>query len=118
MMILVKDETRDDKSKEIFVSSVLYCPTATRKTSDTRPADGSRYGNGIFHCILGVKERALFHLVQTEPAEVSFRFVLWWKTNSSPYQFCTVLPPRGKPQISDLRMAVIIETVYSTVFWG
>ncbi|GBL88077.1 hypothetical protein AVEN_133728-1 [Araneus ventricosus] len=47
-------------------------------------AGGGRYGNGISHCILGVKERVLFHLAQIEPAEVSFRFVLRSKTNSSP----------------------------------
>ncbi|GBN54896.1 hypothetical protein AVEN_250944-1 [Araneus ventricosus] len=55
-----------------------------RKTPDSRHVDGGRYGNWIFHCILGVKERALFHLAQTEPAEVSFRSVLRSKTNSSP----------------------------------
>ncbi|GBM66619.1 hypothetical protein AVEN_109026-1 [Araneus ventricosus] len=61
-----------------------YCPTATRKPPDTGHADGSRYGNGIFHCSLGVKERDLFHLAKVEPAEVSFRLVLRSKTNSSP----------------------------------
>ncbi|GBM01823.1 hypothetical protein AVEN_205481-1 [Araneus ventricosus] len=61
-----------------------YCITATRKTLDTRHACGGRHGNGIFHCILGVKESALFHLEQIEPTEVSFRFVLRSKTNSSP----------------------------------
>ncbi|GBN14985.1 hypothetical protein AVEN_113881-1, partial [Araneus ventricosus] len=33
-----------------------------RHEKKARHADGSHYGNGIFHCILGVKERALFHL--------------------------------------------------------
>ncbi|GBN80080.1 hypothetical protein AVEN_176091-1 [Araneus ventricosus] len=61
-----------------------YCITASRKTLDTRHACDGRYGNGIFHSILGVKERALFHLAQIEPTEVSFRFVLRSKTNSSP----------------------------------
>ncbi|GBM77859.1 hypothetical protein AVEN_24611-1 [Araneus ventricosus] len=50
-----------------------YCFTDTRKTLDIRHACGGRYGNGIFHCILGVKERALFHLAQIEPTEVSIR---------------------------------------------
>ncbi|GBO12496.1 hypothetical protein AVEN_122963-1 [Araneus ventricosus] len=59
-----------------------YCPTATRKTPGTRHAGGGRYGNGIFHCILGVKERAVFHLTQKEPSKVSFRFLLWSKTKS------------------------------------
>ncbi|GBM16730.1 hypothetical protein AVEN_171455-1 [Araneus ventricosus] len=54
------------------------------KNPSTGHADGSRYGNGIFHCILGMKERALLHLAHIEPAEVSFRLVLRSKTNSSP----------------------------------
>ncbi|GBM74878.1 hypothetical protein AVEN_212320-1 [Araneus ventricosus] len=58
--------------------------TATRKPTDTRQAFSGRYGNEIFHCILWVKERALFHLAQIEPAKISFRFVLCSKTNSSP----------------------------------
>ncbi|GBN66817.1 hypothetical protein AVEN_138900-1 [Araneus ventricosus] len=62
----------------------VYCPTPTIKTPDTRHAGGCRYGNGIFHCILGMKGRALFHLAHIEPAEVSFRFILRSKTNSSP----------------------------------
>ncbi|GBN06340.1 hypothetical protein AVEN_61852-1 [Araneus ventricosus] len=47
-----------------------YCPTASRKTPGTRYAGGGRYGNGIFHCILGVKERAVFHLTQKELSKV------------------------------------------------
>ncbi|GBM54538.1 hypothetical protein AVEN_8557-1 [Araneus ventricosus] len=54
------------------------------KNPDTRHAGGGRYGNGIFHCILGVKEKAFFHLAQMQPAKVSFRFVLLSKSNSSP----------------------------------
>ncbi|GBM12883.1 hypothetical protein AVEN_114963-1 [Araneus ventricosus] len=61
---------------------VQYCITATRKTLDSRHACGGCYGNGIFRCILGVKERALFHLGQIEPTEISFRFVPRSKTIS------------------------------------
>ncbi|GBL92151.1 hypothetical protein AVEN_91499-1 [Araneus ventricosus] len=63
---------------------LTYCPTATRKTPVTRLAGDSRYRNGIFHFILEVKERGLFHLAQMEPAEVSFRVLLRSKTISSP----------------------------------
>ncbi|GBO27371.1 hypothetical protein AVEN_59323-1, partial [Araneus ventricosus] len=30
----------------------------------------------------------------------------------------TVPPPREKPQTPDMRMAVVMETGYSTAFWG
>ncbi|GBN09659.1 hypothetical protein AVEN_123102-1, partial [Araneus ventricosus] len=30
----------------------------------------------------------------------------------------TVLPPRENPQTPDMRMAVVMETGYSTAFWG
>ncbi|GBM90360.1 hypothetical protein AVEN_176467-1 [Araneus ventricosus] len=62
----------------------MYCLTATRDTLDTIHAFGGRYGNGIFHCILGVKGRAVSHLAQIEQEEVQFLFVLRSKTNSSP----------------------------------
>ncbi|GBN13210.1 hypothetical protein AVEN_274116-1 [Araneus ventricosus] len=56
----------------VFDRSVLYY----RHEKNTRHHGGGRYGNGIFHCILGVKERALFRLAQIELTGVSFRFVL------------------------------------------
>ncbi|GBO46557.1 hypothetical protein AVEN_266335-1 [Araneus ventricosus] len=59
-----------------------YCLTATRKATDTTHPGGGRYGNGIFHCILGVKKRASFRLTQIEQAEVLFCFVLRSETNS------------------------------------
>ncbi|GBM97370.1 hypothetical protein AVEN_161996-1 [Araneus ventricosus] len=54
-----------------------------RHEKDTRHAGCGRYGNGIFHCILGAKKMASFRLAQIESVEVSFRFVLRSKTNSS-----------------------------------
>ncbi|GBN48222.1 hypothetical protein AVEN_174848-1 [Araneus ventricosus] len=38
---------------------------------NTRHADGGRYGNGVFHCILGVKERTLFHVDRTGGSLIS-----------------------------------------------
>ncbi|GBN36015.1 hypothetical protein AVEN_194721-1 [Araneus ventricosus] len=59
-------------------------PTATRKLPGTRHAGCGCYGNGIFYCILGVKERVLFHLAQIELTKASFRFVFRSKGNYSP----------------------------------
>ncbi|GBM56944.1 hypothetical protein AVEN_82435-1 [Araneus ventricosus] len=87
-------------------------PTSYRheKTLDTRHACGDRYGNGIFHCILGVKERALFHLAQIEPAEVSFRFVLRSKTNSPPNVVVDFIP------ISLLSVTRLLEATLLRIF--
>ncbi|GBN35759.1 hypothetical protein AVEN_32301-1 [Araneus ventricosus] len=35
-----------------------------------------------------------------------------------PVPAATVLPPREKPQTSGMPMAVVMETGYSTAFWG
>ncbi|GBN69026.1 hypothetical protein AVEN_94492-1 [Araneus ventricosus] len=47
-----------------------------RKTLDTRHAYGGSHGNGIFHCILGLKERALFHLAEMNRRKS--RFALYY----------------------------------------
>ncbi|GBN91266.1 hypothetical protein AVEN_169005-1 [Araneus ventricosus] len=54
------------------VSRLATVLTPREKNADSRHAGGGRYGNGIFHRILGVKERALFHLAEIDPALNSF----------------------------------------------
>ncbi|GBM25301.1 hypothetical protein AVEN_45928-1 [Araneus ventricosus] len=103
-----------DAECEVFkwlrqLSKDFYGPTATRKTPDTEH-DGGRYGNGILHYILGIKERPLFHLTQIEPAEVLFRFVLGSKTNSSPKEVrlvCQMLRLILYPFPSSLRLVYL-----------
>ncbi|GBO25641.1 hypothetical protein AVEN_4601-1 [Araneus ventricosus] len=97
-----------------------YSPIITRKTPDTRHADGGRYGNGIFHCILGVKEKALFDLTQIEWAEVSFRFVLQSKTNSSPNEVrlvCQTLRLILYPFPSFLRLVYLRQPSSGLFLW-
>ncbi|GBM94047.1 hypothetical protein AVEN_206103-1 [Araneus ventricosus] len=52
----------------------------SEKALDARLHAGGRYGNRIFHFILGVKNRTSFRLAQIESAEVLSRIILRSKT--------------------------------------
>ncbi|GBN80430.1 hypothetical protein AVEN_6010-1 [Araneus ventricosus] len=63
-------------SADLYLSTSRILSYCKEKNPDTRHAGGGHYGNGIFHCVLRVKEMALFHLAQIEPKEDSLCFVL------------------------------------------
>ncbi|GBM68514.1 hypothetical protein AVEN_158088-1 [Araneus ventricosus] len=68
-------------SIQLLISTVL--PSREKPQTPDMPV-AVVMETGYSTAFWGVKERAVFHLAQTEPAEVSFRFVLRSETDSSP----------------------------------